>query len=288
MANDIPSDGDQNKLKLALQALERKQFVKARAILEDVVTRTPADYHYHWQEKGDDFIEFWEEEEFLAYVAYARAQPSVPYDGKVVWIVNTYPRAHFTLGFIGVAEGHPDVAQAHLERSLQLEPDQPWTLCEMAHIAAGQGRHDAALELYERALAVRPWATPRQKARALRGKAYELVELVKHNPLAQASDLKAACVEGIERFTQARECLVASLDYEPDNKMAQQERSYLAGFQLEWLAEASALTDSDTSSPHCVVCGAPMAPWEEMASEGVYRCARHRQPARRWWQVWKH
>ena len=68
--------------------------------------------------------------------------------------------------------GDDRLAKAELESAAALYPDDPRPPFGLAQIAAGKGRHDQALELYEQAIRSAPSGATRLKALALEGMAH--------------------------------------------------------------------------------------------------------------------
>lgn len=220
-------------VKEAIEAIGKNDLTTARRLLQEVIANVPEEYVYSYEEGEHIFIKFWAEDEFLQYVAGLDDQQKKKH---IIWIPSAYPRAFFYLAYIDVEEGMPESAIGHLQSSLKLEPDQPVSLCEMALICSKMGQHKKALSIYDQAIHGRTYITSQARARALRGKGVELIE--------------------IEEFDLAKQCLIESLKYEPNNKIALDEMFYISLLR----------TGADVTSPirlvktaigekKCSVCG---------------------------------
>ncbi len=59
---------------------------------------------------------------------------------------------HIDLGDVALAQGEPEVARRHLERSSQIEPHNPWTLLGWGRLHLALGHSQAAAEQFCQAL----------------------------------------------------------------------------------------------------------------------------------------
>lgn len=198
--NDIGQEGrDREKLYKAIKAIERNDLSSARRLLQEVVANAPEEYVYSYEGGDQLFIKFWDGEEFFQHMTTVGQKQNK----RIVWIPSVYPRAYFHLAFIDMENGEYQSALTHLEASLKLEPDQPVSLCEMALAYSKMGDHRKAFSLYEQTLEVKRYVTSNLKARALRGKGIELMDL--------------------EEWELAKKSLIESLKYEPNNKITLHE-----------------------------------------------------------------
>lgn len=180
------------------------RLAEAKALLEDALSRMPADWRPVSADAAGEHIYCWDLTEFLAYCA--SAQPA----GKeqVVWLHGSYSQACYLLAYVAVEEAKPEEALALLDRGLALERDHPHLWCEKGHTLQRMGRYPEALWCYEQAERVRAWASPAQKARALRGQGITLIDL--------------------GRLEEAEQALRRSLEVEPDSRSALHELGYIA------------------------------------------------------------
>jgi len=180
-----------------------KRLDEAKALLEQALAERPADWRRTRTEEEDETCYFWDMEEFLAYCAETRPEGK----GRVMWVHGSYSRACYLLACIAVEQGDPQGALQALQRGLELEPDHPHLWCEMGHLMQLLRRHEDALQCYQRAEAVRAWASLAQKGRALRGQGINLIDL--------------------GRLDEAEAALKRSLEFEPENPNALHELGYI-------------------------------------------------------------
>lgn len=188
------------------EMLSRGYFNEAQEQLELLVLNMPSG----WQpiQREGDVVRFaaWNEEQLAAFAASSASQGA-----RVEWIAPSFSRALYFLAFIAVEERNAGEALTYIRRALLLEPDQPQILGEAGLIYHALGEHEEALRHFERAMTARPWAEPRDIARAQRGTATVLVEL---GHLDDATDL-----------------LNRSLENDPGNPNARQELEYIRQLQ---------------------------------------------------------
>lgn len=224
---------DALKVEKALEAIERNDLISARRLLQEVVANAPEEYVYSYEEGEDSFIKFWDQDEFLHYIAGLGDQQKKKH---ITWILSAYPRAFFYLAFIDMEEGMPESAIVRLQSSLRLEPDQPRCYCEMALAHSRMGQHEKALAFYEQALQSRSTITAKAKGLALRGKGILLIE--------------------VGELDLAKKCLLESLRYEPDSQIALQELEYISHLKTggESVPMRNDLKKTAPSQRKCFVC----------------------------------
>jgi tetratricopeptide (TPR) repeat protein len=233
------SKKDLEKLQNALQAISQNDFVLARQLLKEIVANAPMKYEYSYRDQGALIIRFWTNEEFLQHATETEDRKDI------VWEQSIYPPAYYYLAVIDVHEGKYESAISNLQKSLKLEPDQPLSFCELGYIMGGDiGEHELSLEFYERALTSRPHITTSAKARALRGKGVQLIEL--------------------GRLEKAEVCLQDSLRLEPDNELAYGELIYISKLKSgEDTSPIVGLEKNEVTESFCSSCG------KELGSEGT-------------------
>ncbi len=245
---------DTVKLQKAYQALSQNDFVTARQILQEVVANAPSEYEYSYRDQGTLYIRFWTLEEFMQHVT--ETEPEARKD--IVWMQSVYPPAYYYLAVLDVTEEKYESAVSNLEKSLKLELDQPLSFCELGFILGYMGKHELSLALYERALTSRSHITTSAKAKALRGKGVQLIEL--------------------GRMEEAEVCLQDSLRLEPDNELAYNELIYISKLKLGDAPSPSiGLERREVPVNLCSSCG------KELGTEGavfnkkgklIYLCKR--------------
>jgi tetratricopeptide (TPR) repeat protein len=150
--------------------------------LNDVYGNIPSvGYLNCFEEDGKDYCKFWDQEEFVSYCHNIKESNSKK---DVVWLGNAYPKCCYCLAIICIERGNFESAKAFLEKGIELEPDNPMLLSEMGlllgEIGTNSGNRDIynkAIYFYDKALNSRPFNTDGQKARALRGIGFILIEL---------------------------------------------------------------------------------------------------------------
>lgn len=150
--------------------------------LNDVFANIPSvGYLNYFEEDGKYYYKFWDQEEFLSYCHHLKENDS---NKDVIWIGNAYPKCCYYLAIICIERGDFKSATTFLEKGIELEPDNPQLLSEMGlllgEIGTNSGNRDfynKAIHFYDKAYNSRPFNTDGQKARALRGIGFVLIEL---------------------------------------------------------------------------------------------------------------
>jgi tetratricopeptide (TPR) repeat protein len=184
--------------------IQEGELKEASRLLLDVASRAPSDYRHSYEEGDKLCIKFWSLAEFLEYVSWMKTAGR---ERSVAWLANAYPRAFYHLGYLLLDAGDPARAIAFLDRGLQLEPSSAKLASEKAQALIRLGRHKEAKAIYEGLLAAEGFVSVHDRAAALRGKGFILIE---------EGDLPAAEAT----FQQ-------SLELDPDSKMARQELEYI-------------------------------------------------------------
>jgi tetratricopeptide (TPR) repeat protein len=126
----------------------------------------------------------------------------------VVWLPNAYPRAFYYLGCLHIEAGDLDGALHYLDQGLLLEPASAKLKCEKAQALIRAHRQQDALELYTEVLGTPGFLADADRALALRGRGFVLIE---------RRDLDSA--EAAFRESQR---------YDPSSVMARNELEYIA------------------------------------------------------------
>ena len=179
------------------------EYEAARRLFEEVIQNTPKDYQHQYEKDGQIFIKFWYSEQLDLFVDSEKDS-----GGKKIRLApNAYPRAYYLLGCICVREEEYSEALEYLEAGHRLEPHNPQFLLIKAEAYVGLGDRKKAVSLYEQVGEVNPWFYEADKARALRGKGIQLIEL---------GELDAA-----------EDSLKESLKYEPESEVATSQLKYI-------------------------------------------------------------
>jgi tetratricopeptide (TPR) repeat protein len=184
----------------AVRFIQEREPEQARQLLLSVVSRAPAQYEQQFESGGKLHIKFWDMQEFLSWVAWMKDNGP---ERDVVWVLSAYPRAYYYLGYLALEAGDFTGAIDFLDRGLSLEPGNAKLTCEKARALIRLKRHRDALALYTDVLTRTGFLSEPDRARALRGQGYVLIEL---------GDLDAA-----------EQSFRRSQDYEPDSPVANQE-----------------------------------------------------------------
>ncbi len=136
-------------------------------------------YLNSFEKDGKLYYKFWDYDEFMSYCNTLKGK-----DIELIWIGNAYPRCCYMLAIICIERGEFEDALRFLYKGLELEPDHPLLMSEMGLLFGQIGSSTSDKELfhnaitcYENAYKSRPFNTDSQKARALRGTGYILIEL---------------------------------------------------------------------------------------------------------------
>jgi tetratricopeptide (TPR) repeat protein len=268
MAEDHET-ADAEQVDQAVEAIEAGDLDAAEALLLPLVARIPSDHRISWEEEdGTQCIRFWDQVAFLHYVTWQREQGE---ERSVVWALNVYPRACFHLGYICVHRRQFGRALEYLERALRLEPGNPQVLCEKAQALAHLGRLPAALALFEQVREIGPLVNARDLALAHRGRGFVLIEL--------------------QRLDEAEAAFQASLELEPDSRLAINELEYIAHLRQGGArAGVEAVPSAGGDVTACAACGQQVDQGRVVSVDGrpVLICDRcHRKLTKRWWQFWR-
>ena len=266
-ANASNEESDSQKVDQAIRAIGAHDFDTAKRILSLVIKNIPATYSHQTEaDDGSLKIRFWDKAEFVHFVSWKKPTRSI------TWIGPAYPMALFYLGFIAVSERDYRTAIDYLDRGAELEPTNPKFKTEKAGALAALKQYPAALEIYNQISEVGPYVQGKDVARALRGKAFILIEM--------------------GRVTEGEDALKLSLSFEPDSKVALNELRYIA--QLKNGGPRESLTTVVTKSGGdlmvCMICGkevtngtiVSMSDSERLVCEGCKS-----KSTKKAWQFWK-
>jgi len=189
---------------------EDRRFNEGIIILKEILNQIPSDYQYH-KIKGDtEYIEFWDQKEFLEYVEYVKKTNS---QLKVNWMGNVFPKACYFISVAFLEINDINSAEKYLNIGLSLEKDNPLLLNEMGMLNTSKAKtyndlnyYKEAKKYYVQALDARPYICNQLKARALRGVGFCEIEL--------------------KNFDEAEKCFKDSMTYEP-NSIALNELAYI-------------------------------------------------------------
>jgi tetratricopeptide (TPR) repeat protein len=196
---------DAREVDQAVRFIQEGRTADAQALLQAVIARTPADYVTEYESGGKLHIKFWDMEEFMACVAWRNAQGQAR---DLVWMLNAYSRACYYLGYLRIEARDYAGAVEALDAGLQLEPDNPKLKCEKAQALIRQGQPALALALYDEVLQSTGFVSSINRALALRGRGYVLIEM--------------------DRLDEAEEAFQESQKIEPDSEVARNELAYIA------------------------------------------------------------
>jgi len=196
-------DADAGRVTQAIQHIQNKNFTQAEALLLDVCSRCPDEYRYEYIEGDTRFIKFWDQQEFIEYVA---TQPKDRLE-KIVWIQSVYPRACYYLAYVLVEKNDYRGAVRWLTKGQAMEPSNPNFLLELGVAYGYLMQYQKSLECYQQALHL-PGLSKHDRAVALRGTGVQLIDL--------------------QRLDEAKAHLNESLELEPDNPIARDELIYIA------------------------------------------------------------
>jgi CHAT domain-containing protein/Flp pilus assembly protein TadD len=139
---------------------------------------------------------FWDNEEFFKFVEDNRES----LQESLIWNDMPPAKAFYWLAWIAYEWHDFQAALRHIDEGIARDPTRPQMYCEKGVILNGCLRFEEALAAYRQAVTARPWVSDKEKARALRGQGYALIEL--------------------RRLEEGREVFEKSLKFDPDNKIA--------------------------------------------------------------------
>jgi len=252
---------DADRVDRAVELIDDGQTDEARSLLEQIVANCPELYVYNFGDESEICIKFWALDEYLGYVGLTR-EAGEQVEQEVIWLRSAYPRAYYYLARLAVTAGDDAAAMAHLDNALRLEPDHPQCLVELAELHARAGDGDKSLEQFEQTLGSRPYMSGTTMARALNGKAKQLVQS--------------------GRFDDAEQCLHESLKHGPDNELAVNILRYVEAVKAGNVKPPVSIDDLPDSGWE------PPPPQEERPVESE-PTAQEPEPThpKRWWQPWK-
>jgi len=186
-----------------------KQFRKASELLQDSIENMPEGWKPYNEFSTHDVIFFWYQEEFLSFVEFNRLNSKK----SIIWKEPSYSKARYLSAHILSEQNDFHGALREIDKGLVLEPDHPKLLCEKAFILRRLEDHTTSLIFYQKAVNARSWIVSSDKALALRGQGFALIEL--------------------GRLDEAETVLNESLLFIPDNTDALGELAYIRKLQLK-------------------------------------------------------
>jgi len=117
--------------------------------------------------------------------------------GSAVVIDSNFALAYYYLAYVDIDRGDFKSAEANLREALVLSPSNPAFLSELGHLYQLKKDWPKSIELFDSAIFATDSCSPDklknvEKSRALRGKAYSLVEM---NQLKEAKKIYLECLE---------------------------------------------------------------------------------------------
>jgi tetratricopeptide (TPR) repeat protein len=115
----------------------------------------------------------------LLYLGGAATRPDI---GPAVIVDYDFALAHYFSAYLRIEDRDLAAAEKHIEAALALSPANPMFICEKAHLRQLAKDWTGSIELCDEAIESTAAFSPadarvREKTRALRTKAYSLVEL---------------------------------------------------------------------------------------------------------------
>ncbi len=256
------------KLNQAIEFLTKDELGEAEELLLAISQNAPKNYVYSFRQDGKLHIKLWDQAEFLHRVNWIQENGGAE---DCVWVPSVYPRAFYYLGFLNVHRGMFEEAVRFLQQGLCLESSNPKLRCELGQAYSRQGKYTEALEAYASVGDVGPHVSVCDKALALRGTGFVLIEM---GELAEAD-------------TAFRE----SLRYEPENVNAKQELQYIEHLRSGGhMVGGQLVTSGGEDLSRCSLCGNKFNKGVVVSVEGrpLLLCRRcHGKLTKQWWQFWK-
>jgi tetratricopeptide (TPR) repeat protein len=188
-------------LETAIDRIGQDRHAEALRVLRRGLERMPADWRPIRRVGSWTHCSFWSAREFAEYL---RIHPE---QEPVRWARPSFSQALYWMSHCLWELDRPEEAEEAIVRGVQLEPDHPDSLCELAFFQQQRGAWEEALETFRAAGSRRDWPTPDQRALALRG--------------------QGSCLTELWDFDQAAVVLLESLRFEPGNRVAMGELQFL-------------------------------------------------------------
>ncbi|MBX9603469.1 MAG: hypothetical protein K2X35_20855 [Bryobacteraceae bacterium] len=184
----------------------------AEKVLLELVGRIPP----RWKavdrdENGVYALSLWDEDELGCWMKH---HPGV----AARRLPDSFSFAYFCLANLADRRGDEKAALHFLECALDLEPDHPLLWARKGAWLIEEGRLHEAMNCFEKAEGIRPWAPPQQRAWILREKAFVLVEF--------------------GQLTEAERTLFHSLELEPDHEAALLELEAIAALRQRGVGQS--------------------------------------------------
>ncbi len=259
---------DARKVDQAIATLRQGDLQTAERLLREVVANTPPDYVNAFEQDGALVVKFWDQEEFIYHVLRQKERGQ---ERDVIWRENAYPRAHYYMGFLEVERGRPEQALQWMDAGQKLEPQQPHFRLEKGKALSSLGDFQGALALYSETLAMGDAISPLDRAAALRGQGFQLIEL--------------------NRLDEAEACFLNSLELDPTSEVALGELGYIAHLRGGGaIAPSETVKTGGQSSTVCASCGKTNQEGKIDLIDGkvVFLCKScENKLTRKPWQFWK-
>lgn len=259
---------DAQKVDQAIATLRQGDLRTAERLLREVIANTPPNYVNAYDQDGTLYVKFWDQEEFIYYVLRQKERGT---EQDVIWRENAYPRAYYYMGFLEVERGRPQEALQWMDAGQKLEPQQPHFRLEKGKALSSLGDFPGALTLYSEVLVMGEDISPMDRAAALRGQGFQLIEL--------------------NRIDEAEACFLDSLALDPTSEVAHGELGYIAHLRKGGsIAPSETVKTGGQSSIVCASCGKTNQEGKINMVDGkmVFLCkACENKLTRKPWQFWK-
>ena len=274
---------DANDVEKAEQLIAQKSYGEARMLLEPIAGRAPSEYIYCFENPKEVFIKFWNLAEYMGYMSMMRNLGETV-EQEIIWLKAAYPKAHYLLGRIDIAKGDWASAAEYLNNALDMEPDHPECLTDLAGVTAQTGDFEEALELTDMALSTRPYLVGPTKQRALKSRYQCLMQLGR---TAEAEQLKDAVFltspdsdvyENIDAYRKAHEAgeIVVPLGVKVDKAITPMPLKSPYDDREKQLKKPGSKKPAPAPKT-----GKPLPAYAQSQSKGGPL------KTKQWWQVWK-
>jgi len=270
MTSSDTEAADAARVDAAVQLIGTEALDAAESLLLSVIANTPRVYANSLETTGGLSIKFWGQQEFIHYVTWHERDPrGTPH--SAVWLKNAYPRAYYYLGFLCVKRKQFARAIDFLDKGRALEPTNPKFKFETAQALLSSGRMAEALALYEEVTEIGPYTSARDLAMARRGRGFALIE--------------------IGRLDKAELAFKASLEIEPQNRLALHELGYIDHLRRDGARKPpERVATTPPRMTECHACGKPfkngVVLMVDQSPVGVCKACAARLN-KKWWQFWK-
>lgn len=274
---------DANQVERAEHLIADKAYGEARVMLEPVAGRAPTEYIYCFENPKELFIKFWDLSEYMGYMGMMR-KLGEEVTQEIIWLKAAYPKAHYLLAKINIAEANWPSAAEYLNNALDMEPDHPQCLTDLAGVTALTGDFEEALELCDMALSSRPYLVGPVKQRALKSRYQCLMQLGRTEEAQQMKQVvfltgeDSAVYGNVEAYRKAHEAgdIIVPLGVKVDKNIT--PLPLLSPYDAPEQPRKKPGAKKPVPPP---LTGKPLPAYAQSPKQG------DAVKAKKWWEIWR-